>query len=258
MKQCYGVIHGTAIFMKKGEDIMNYKRFFKASDIQKIEADWLWDPYIPRGKITMVHGEEGTGKTMFGIMLMAACTNKVRMDLYGDYLDRCNCLYMTKEENLPAVLRPKLEEAGADLDKILVINDHLPITLSDDSIREIIEENQVGLLVIDPISAYISEKEDFFECPHEVMPVILMLEKIAADTGCAIVLIDKSDGMESMQSKAWRLGFESHISSYLCLEWEDDCEYEERMLYHEYSNLSMEGDSILYAFTQGKGLKACG
>lgn len=236
---------------------MSYKRFFRAADIKKVVNDWLWEPYIPNGKVTMIHGDEGVGKTMLGIKLMASCTSKVRIDPYYGYLERCKCLYLTKEENLPAVIRPKLEEAGANLNDILIINDHLPLSLGDDSIRQIIEEENIGLLIIDPISSYLSSEVNLYDSPQDVKPIMRMLARLAEETGCAIVLIDQSDGIDSDQSKIWRFEFGSYIASYLCMEWEEDLDYEERMLYHEYSLLSMEGDPITYVMTPGKGMK-CG
>ena len=46
------------------------------NDVEQTEVDWLWYPYIPFGKLTIVQGNPGEGKTFFAMRLAAACTNK--------------------------------------------------------------------------------------------------------------------------------------------------------------------------------------
>lgn len=55
--------------MKKDE-----LKLLKMSDIQVREVDWLWYPYIPFGKLTIIHGDPGEGKTTFALRLAAACS----------------------------------------------------------------------------------------------------------------------------------------------------------------------------------------
>lgn len=233
---------------------MKDRKVYVAAALQDVMTKWLWEPYIPSGKVTMLHGEEGVGKSLLGIKLMSACTSRVKMDRYGSYLDRGRCLYLTKEENLAEVIKPKLKGAGANLEDILMINDKVPITLADDSLKNIIMKNQIRLVVIDPFSSYLENKESLYDNPGAIYPIIHKLDMLAGETGCAIVLIEESEGFYSGQSKVWREAFGSCISSYLCLTWEDDRSYEERVLYHEVSFLSLEGDPVDYELN-AKGLK---
>ena len=46
----------------------------KASEIEPKEVKWLWYPYIPFGKLTIIHGDPGEGKTTFALRLAAACS----------------------------------------------------------------------------------------------------------------------------------------------------------------------------------------
>ena len=45
-------------------------------DIEQTSVDWLWFPYIPFGKLTIIQGNPGEGKTYFAMLLTAACTNR--------------------------------------------------------------------------------------------------------------------------------------------------------------------------------------
>lgn len=225
---------------------MGERQVFVAATIEDIKTEWLWYPYIPCGKVTMLHGEEGVGKTMLGIKLMAACTSRVKMDRFGEQLEKGRCLYLTKTDNLAEIVKPKLKDAGAKLEDILIINDKKPMTLADDSLKNIIQQNQIRLMIVDPLSAYIEEKDKLYTSPDQIFPIIHKLELMAEETGCAIVIIDESEGIYSEMSKKWRDTFENSISSYLCLSWEEDLSYEERVLYHETAFLSLEGDPITY------------
>ena len=131
------------------------RHFCVAEDLEEVMTRWLWDPYIPYGRVTFLHGEESVGKTMLAIKLMAAVTGKAKMDRMGDKPEKGRCLYLTKEERLSAVIKPKLKEAGANLKDILIINDNIPITLADDSLNEIIRKEGISLMVIDPLSSYL-------------------------------------------------------------------------------------------------------
>lgn len=70
---------------------MIYKRhLIKAADIEDIRVKWMWNPYIAYGKLTLLHGPQGVGKTMFLMRLMAAATNYKSIDpfRYGDHVRR--------------------------------------------------------------------------------------------------------------------------------------------------------------------------
>ena len=45
-------------------------------DIEQTSVEWLWFPYIPFGKLIIIQGNPGEGKTYFAMMLTEACTNR--------------------------------------------------------------------------------------------------------------------------------------------------------------------------------------
>ena len=80
------------------------------------------DRYIPFGKLTIIQGNPGEGKTYFAMRLAAACTN--RKPLPGmETLEPFNIIYQTAEDGLGDTVKPRLMEADADLEKVLVIDD---------------------------------------------------------------------------------------------------------------------------------------
>ena len=107
---------------------------------------------------------------------------------------------MTAEDGKGDTIKPRLIEAGAGLSRVMVIDDtEEALTLSDDRIERTVRQNQVQLVIIDPVQAFIGADVDMNRA-NEVRPVFRKLGMVAEKTGCAIVLIghlNKSSGTQS-------------------------------------------------------------
>ena len=171
----------------------------RMADVELTSVDWLWFPYIPFGKLTIIQGNPGEGKTYFAMRLAAACTN--RKPLPGmETLEPFNIIYQTAEDGLGDTVKPRLMEAEADLERVLVIDDRdTPLTLADERIARAIRENNARLVIIDPVQAFLGADVDMNRA-NEVRPIFRSLGDIAQATGCAIVLIghlNKAAGTQS-------------------------------------------------------------
>lgn len=169
------------------------------SDVEQTEVDWLWYPYIPFGKLTIVQGNPGEGKTFFAMQLAAACTNQKFLPEMEPF-EPFNMIFQTAEDGLGDTVKPRLLSAEADLQRVLVIDDtEHPLTLADDRIEKAIRENNARLMVIDPLQAFLEANVDMNRA-NEVRPVFRKLADIAQSTGCAIVMIghlNKASGTQS-------------------------------------------------------------
>ena len=160
----------------------------RMSDVQQTAVHWLWYPYIPFGKLTILQGNPGEGKTYFTMYLAAACTNRQQLP-NGELLEPFNVIYQTAEDGLGDTVKPRLIEAGADLDRVLVIDDRESmLTLTDKRIERAIRENQAKLLIIDPIQAFLGAQVDMNRA-NEVRPIFRALGEIAEAHDCAILMI---------------------------------------------------------------------
>ena len=139
-------------------------KIIRMSDVELTPVEWLWKPYLPFGKLSMLQGNPGEGKTYFAMHLAAACTNgKLLPNM--ERMEPFNVIYQTAEDGLGDTVKPRLIEAGADLDRVLVIDDsEVQLTLSDERIEKAIVENNARLVIIDPIQAYLDPREKF-SCP---------------------------------------------------------------------------------------------
>lgn len=150
-------------------------------------------------------GNPGEGKTYFAMRLAAACTN--RKPLPGmETLEPFNIIYQTAEDGLGDTVKPRLMEADADLEKVLVIDDRdTPLTLADKRIARAIRENNARLVIIDPVQAFLGADVDMNRA-NEVRPIFRSLGDIAQATGCAIVLIGHLNKAAGTQSTYRGLG----------------------------------------------------
>ena len=147
-------------------------------DIKQTSVEWLWFPYIPFGKLTIIQGNPGEGKTYFAMMLTAACTNRKLFPNMED-IEPFNVIYQTAEDGMGDTIKPRLIEAGADLSRVMVIDDtEEALTLSDDRIEKAVRQNRVRLVIIDPVQAFIGADVDMNRA-NEVRPVFRKLGMIA-------------------------------------------------------------------------------
>ena len=231
----------------------------RMSEVDTQTVEWLWEPYIPFGKVTIVQGNPGEGKTYFAMRLAAACTN--RKPLPGmETLEPFNIIYQTAEDGLGDTVKPRLMEAEADLERVLVIDDRdTPLTLADERIARAIRENNARLVIIDPVQAFMGADVDMNRA-NEVRPIFRSLGDIAQATGCAIVLIghlNKAAGTQSTYRGLGSIDITAAVRSLLFIGKLKDSPTT-RVLIHEKSSLAPPGQSLAFSLGDEKGFEWIG
>lgn len=175
-------------------------RLIPMSDIQTEQVKWLWYPYIPLGKITIVQGDPGEGKTTFVLAVIAALTTVEALPECEEVQKPMNVIYQTAEDGLSDTIKPRLEAAGADCSRVLVIDEsNDDLTLVDERLEQAVRETGARLIVLDPIQAYLGDNVDMHRA-NEVRPVMKRVAAMAERTGCAVILIghmNKAQGLKS-------------------------------------------------------------
>ena len=216
-------------------------------DIEQTSVEWLWFPYIPFGKLTIIQGNPGEGKTYFTMMLTAACTNRKLFPNMED-IEPFNVIYQTAEDGMGDTIKPRLVEAGADLSRVMVIDDSEEVlTLSDDRIEKAVRQNHVRLVIIDPVQAFIGADVDMNRA-NEVRPVFRKLGMIAEKTSCAIVLIghlNKSSGTQSTYRGLGSIDIMAAVRSLIFI-GKVRKDPTTRVLIHEKSSLAPPGETMAF------------
>ena len=231
----------------------------RMSEVDTQTVEWLWKPYIPFGKVTIVQGNPGEGKTTFALRLAAACTTGGTLPGMKP-LPPFQVIYQTAEDGLGDTVKPRLIEAAADLDRVLVIDEaKRELTLSDERIEKALTQNEARLIILDPIQAYMGEKTDMNRA-NEVRPIFMRLGQVAQRTGCAILLIghlNKAAGMQSLQRGLGSIDIAAAVRSVMFIgKLKHDPTM--RILTHEKSSLAPPGVSLAFSLGDEGGFRWVG
>jgi AAA domain len=155
----------------------NGSRTVRAADVHPISIDWLWTDYVPRGMTSIFGGFPGVGKSTILYDLAARTSREGKV-----------VLIVTAEDHLAAVVRPRLEAAGADLELVRIVT--VPITLPEDVavLASLVRDYDAALLVLDPLVAFIGDGVNTHR-DHHVRRVLAPLAELAERTGVALVVV---------------------------------------------------------------------
>ena len=158
------------------------------SNVEVEEIKWVWYPYIPYGKITVVQGDPGEGKTTFVLALIALLTNGEPLPEEEQTNEPINVIYQTAEDGLNDTIKPRLLSVGANCERVLVIDENeIVLILSDERLEQAINETSAKVIVLDPIQAYLGSDVDMHRA-NEIRPIMKRLSLLAERTGFAFLL----------------------------------------------------------------------
>ena len=166
-----------------------------------------------------------------------------------------NVIYQTAEDGLADTVKPRLEAAGADCSKVLVIDEsEQGLSMSDLRIEEAIKQTGAKLVILDPIQAYLGSGVDMHRA-NEIRPVMKHLGDIAEKYNCAIILIghmNKASGSKSTYRGLGSIDFQATARSVLIVGIVKDdptC----RVIAHDKSSLAPEGQSSAFRLDKDNG-----
>ena len=135
----------------------NTKLLTLYSDVRATAVEWLWYPYIAVGKITLLQGDPGDGKSTMMMNIIAQLSHGGVLPDKRTVNIPQRIIYQCSEDDVGDTIKPRLEECGADCRNVAFINEeiHEGVTLDDERIRQAIVEFHPRLVVIDPIQALV-------------------------------------------------------------------------------------------------------
>ncbi|MBR0341341.1 MAG: AAA family ATPase [Oscillospiraceae bacterium] len=235
---------------------MEKLEIIKASDVTVREIEWLWYPFIPYGKVTILQGDPGDGKSLMVLKLAAMLTKGESMPFTdGEGQEPINVIYQSSEDDADDTIVPRFLRSGGDPEKLLFINEKEKfLSFSDERILAALEQTKARLLILDPLSAYIGEGTQL-NSANAVRAQFRPLIEIAKRLRCAILVIhhqNKQIGQKAINRSTGSGDVIAASRSGLIIARTDRDHPDERILAQVKCNVGPTGNAILFSVSNGE------
>lgn len=226
----------------------------RMADVEPEVVSWLWYPYIALGKLTILEGDPGLGKSWLTCAIAASIS--LGRGLPGaEPFEPGNVLMLSAEDGLGDTLRPRLDAVTADVNRVFALGEPLTFDPTGLSILEdAIIERRPKLVVIDPLFAYTGGKTDIHRA-NECRAISAPLAAIAGRCGCAIVAVrhlgKSRGGGNALNAGIGSIDLAAAARSVL-LVGQDPDDHSKRALVQTKNNLAPIGEGVGYTLEDGR------
>lgn len=187
------------------------------ADVKPTQVRWLWRPWIPLGKVSILEGDPDVGKSLLTLAMAATVstgsawpeTRVGESNVTQEDSEPAGVVLVGVEDDEEDTIVPRLIAARADRTRIATIRQPTdgggnprPFLIPDDveRLRRAVDETGAQLVVIDPITAYLSTRSVKANDDPSTRQALMPLVNLARETGCAILLVrhlNKATGMSA-------------------------------------------------------------
>jgi len=190
--------------------------FLKSSDITSKPIDWLWEGKIAKGKVTMIAGDPGLGKSQTTIFLAGVVSNGGIFPC-GHTCKPGSVLFFSAEDDPEDTINPRLQAVNANREKVAIFSTvsrkgkdkFFDLSKDIDLLEKTLEDmKDVSLIIVDPITAFLGDTDSHVNA--EVRALLSLLSKIASKFSVAIVVVthlNKSSGGSPLNKITGSLAF---------------------------------------------------
>lgn len=223
-----------------------------ASAVRRERVEWLAPGLIPFGVVTLLVGDPGLGKSLYTCWLASRLSR-------GEFGEPASGLMVTAEDSLSHTVRPRLEAAGADLERIAFVQmssggleDGLRLPDDVAELDRLVADQGARLVVIDPLMAHLPESVNSWR-DQSVRLALAPLHALAEKNGCSVLVVahlNKGLSADPIRRTGGSIGITAAVRSALLLARDpDDPDGEEgrrRVLAHFKCNVAPPAESLTY------------
>lgn len=235
---------------------MDEPQIITADQIEVKALSWLWFPFIPFGKVTVIQGDAGDGKSTLVLTLAAMLSRGEAMPFsIDDEREPINIIYQSSEDDADDTIVPRYLNAGGDPKRLFFISEEEKmLSFSDERLLKAIQQTGSKLVILDPLSAYIGEKTGI-NSANEIRAQFRPLIDIAKQTGCAVVIIhhmNKMTGQKAINRAVGSVDIVAAARSVLLVARTDREKPDERILVQVKCNIGPTGNAIVFSVEGGR------
>ena len=235
---------------------MEEPRIITADEIEVKTLSWLWFPFIPFGKVTVIQGDAGDGKSTLILTLAAMLSRGDPMPFtIDDEREPINIIYQSSEDDADDTIVPRYLNAGGDPKRLFFISEEEKmLSFSDERLLKAIKQTGAKLVILDPLSAYIGEKTGI-NSANEIRAQFRPLIDLAKQTGCAVVIIhhmNKMTGQKAINRAVGSVDIVAAARSVLLVARTDRDKPDERILVQVKCNIGPTGNAIVFSVSGGR------
>ncbi len=222
-------------------------------DVVPTETEFLSYPYLPIGKLTLLDGDPGIGKTFITQAIATGVTLGRGVPGMADRAP-ANVLFLNGEDGLADTIKPRFEAMGADFRRLFCLTELLSFEADGlDKLDEYLTTVKPVLTVIDPLSVYLGANVDAFRDNH-VRPLLSRMAELAERHRCAFLVLrhlTKATKGKAIYRGQGSIGFMAAARSGL-LAGADSEEPGKGAIFHVKHNLTPEGPALGYKIDEGR------
>ncbi|MCQ2517018.1 MAG: AAA family ATPase [Saccharofermentans sp.] len=232
-------------------ELINFK------DVPAVPVDWLWYPYIAFGKISLIHGNAGDGKTFLSLKIAADCSNGTPLPGNPRECNPIKIIYQSAEDGLSDTIKPRLIDTNANYENVYTIDESEKVlTFDDPRVEEAIVKTGARLIIFDPIQAYVGKDVDL-NSASDMRRVTRPLTQLAEKYKVAVIIVghvNKTRGISSIGKNLGSSDIPAVARSVLVVgRYKNDPSV--RVIVQDKNSLAPEGTPMAFRLDSDKGFE---
>ena len=225
-------------------------------DIESKDVEWIWYPYIPKGKLVLLMGDPGTGKTYLTTYISSIISKGDKFINSFENTEKGIVVLQNGEDGIGDTIKKRLEYANANLKNIVTINEEQePLSLQKtEKIKNLIEKLNPKLMIFDPLTLYIGKNVEI-NSANEIRGILSPISRLCSDYNTTIILVmhlNKSDS-KALYKGLGSIDFMAIARSALLITTDE--EQETRFITHIKSSLAKAGETLGFNIAPEGGIE---